>query len=240
MKTNVFKIMCKKVYNCSAILMLSVIAVVQISCSTKENTTYSPYEYSLNITSSETLKKGTIIPWNEVYKISHNDYFIHLFGLQKKYFPKVFFDANMTENAVNAITQYYGNKSTPYDSTYFSKVWEEENEIKFSKIYDQERIEEINNEYLNKYMQDPNMIAVKRKDFWKDVFRINRKYINPKGLRIIEKAIKESHEALELDWNDTIYVDKVLLDAHRATIISLFKEKKDNIGEIYLKRKGRN
>ena len=76
---------------------------------------------------------------------------------------------------------------------------------------------------------------MKRSVFWNAIFEINRERANPEAFADIEKAIREMNDRAGLGWDDTIYVEKGLLNRHRAAVKHIFTNLKDEINRRYIK-----
>ena len=145
------------------------------------------------------------------------------------------FDKNVTENAVNSVTQYYTLINAPYDSLYSCEVWEQEYEQRLSTTYPQDELDKLNNEYKEKFTCNSDIVSVRRGDFWNEIFAINKEYANPNGFADIERSIKEVHDRLGLDWDDTIFVAKDAIEKHKDAVEYIFTNLKGEINKRYLK-----
>ena len=177
----------------------------------------------------------TKAPHSNAYKVSLNDDFIQMSRMQQKYFPKSHFDRTFTMNAFYSVTQYYLLEKTPYDSIYSSEKKVKERELYLSTRYNQDKLQELDEEYKNEMLNNPNITAIKRGEFWDMVFEFNKRYANSEGFAIIEKSIREAHEALALGWDDVIYIEKNEFDEHKAAVEHIFTDLKDEVNKIYLK-----
>ena len=175
------------------------------------------------------------IPFDQLYKVSLTDDFIRRSEVKKRYYPELIFDKNVTENAVNSVTQYYTLINAPYDSLYSCEVWEQEYEQRLSTTYPQDELDKLNNEHKEKFTCDSDIVSVRRGDFWNEIFAINKEYANPNGFADIERSIKEVHDRLGLDWDDTIFVAKDAIEKHRAAVEHVFTNLKSEINKRYLK-----
>lgn len=177
----------------------------------------------------------TYLQEHGLYKVSLNDDFIQMSRMQQKYFPKSHFDRTFTMNALYSVTQYYLLENTPYDSIYSSEKKVKERELYFSTRYNQDKLQELDEEYKNEMLNNPNITAIKRGEFWDMVFEFNKRYASSEGFAIIEKSIREAHEALALGWDDVIYIEKNEFDEHKAAVEHIFTDLKDEVNKIYLK-----
>ena len=175
------------------------------------------------------------IPFDQLYKVSLTDDFIRRSEVKKRYYPELIFDKNITENAVNSVTQYYTLINAPYDSLYSCEVWEQEYEQRLSTTYPQDELDKLNNEHKEKFTCDSDIVSVRRGDFWNEIFAINKEYANPNGFADIERSIKEVHDRLGLDWDDTIFVAKDAIEKHRAAVKHVFTNLKSEINKRYIK-----
>lgn len=175
------------------------------------------------------------IPFDQLYKVSLTDDFIRRSEVKKRYYPELIFDKNVTENAVNSVTQYYTLINAPYDSLYSCEVWEQEYEQRLSTTYPQDELDKLNNEHKEKFTCDSDIVSVRRGDFWNEIFAINKEYANPNGFADIERSIKEVHDRLGLDWDDTIFVAKDAIEKHRAAVEHVFTNLKSEINKRYIK-----
>lgn len=148
--------------------------------------------------------------------------------------PKSYLEAQVAMFPLDMITNYYLADCLPYDTTFLQKEnkrLESAFREKFRDVdfveYDKERYAALAN--------DAKMTRMKRSDYWKAVFGINREYANPEGFADVEKAIKELHSRLGLGWDDTIFVAKDALENHRAAVEHVFTNLKDEINKIYIK-----
>ncbi len=171
----------------------------------------------------------------EFYKVTLNEDFITDAKLQKRYYPELIFDRLFTKNALNFVTQYYTLANTPFDSVLTSNIYIEEQTKTYSIRYNQEILDILNSEYKEEIQQNPNIITVRRCDFWNEVFEFNKEIANPEGFALIERAIKEAHHALGLDWNDTIFIGKETLSRHKAAVWDIFENMREEINPVYLK-----
>lgn len=185
----------------------------------------------------------------KTYRLLHNEDFFKDTGLNKATLlestiqyhlimheccPKSYLESQVTMFPLDMITNYYLSDFLPYDTTFISednKRLEDTFREKFKDVdfaeYDKERYTKLAN--------DPMMVRMKRSDYWEAVFKINREYANPEGFADVEKAIKELHSRLGLDWNDTIFVEKDATEKHRAAVEHVFTNLKDEINKRYLK-----
>ena len=169
------------------------------------------------------LKKATVLESTIQY---------HL--LMQECCPKSYLEAQVAMFPLDMITNYYLADCLPYDTTVISednKRLEDAFREKFKDVdfaeYDKERYAKLAN--------DPMMVRMKRSDYWEAVFKINREYANPEGFADVEKAIKELHSRLGLDWNDTIFVEKDATEKHRAAVEHVFTNLKSEINKRYIK-----
>ena len=177
----------------------------------------------------------TKAPHSNAYKVSLHDDFVQMSRLQQKYFPELHFDRTFTKNALYSVTQYYLLEKTPYDSIYSSEKKVKERELYLSTRYNQDKLQELDEEYKNEMLNNPNITAIKRGEFWNMVFEFNKRYANSEGFAIIEKSIRDAHEALSLGWDDVIYIEMNELDEHKAVVERIFKDMAGEINPIYLK-----
>ena len=84
-------------------------------------------------------------------------------------------------------------------------------------------------------MHNSPLLGILLSDYWEAVFKVNREYANPDGFADIERAIKELHSRLGLDWDDTIFVAKDAIERHRAAVEYIFTNLKGEINKIYIK-----
>ena len=120
-------------------------------------------------------------------------------------------------------------------SIYSSEKKVKERELYLSTRYNQDKLQELDKEYKNELLNNPNITAIKRGEFWDMVFEFNKRYANSEGFAIIEKSIREAHEALALGWDDVIYIEKNEFDEHKAAVEHIFTDLKDEVNKIYLK-----
>lgn len=186
---------------------------------------------------------------SKTYKNLHNDDFYTSTGLKKatmlestiqyhlimqKCCPKSYLETQVAMFPLDMITNYYLSEYLPYDTTYLGKdnkrlenaFREDFKDVDFAE-YDKERYAAL--------ADDTMMVRIKRSDYWEAVFKVNREYANPEGFADVEKAIKELHSRLGLDWNETIFVAKDAIEKHRAAVEYVFTNYKDEINSIYIK-----
>ena len=188
-----------------------------------------------NMTNSKTVADTLCVPHSNAYKVSLHDDFVQMSRLQQKYFPELHFDRTFTKNALYSVTQYYLLEKTPYDSIYSSAKKVKERELYFSTRYSQNKLQELSDEYNDELSNNPNVKAIKRGEFWNMVFEFNKRYASSEGFAIIEKSIRDAHEALSLGWDDVIYIEMNELDEHKAVVERIFKDMAGEINPIYLK-----
>ena len=148
--------------------------------------------------------------------------------------PKSYLEAQVAMFPLDMITNYYLSDFVPYDTTFCAEdnkrvenaYCEKFKDVDFAE-YDKERYAALAN--------DTTMVRLKRSDYWEAVFKVNREYANPDGFADIERAIKEPHSRLGLDWDDTIFVAKDAIERHRAAVEYIFTNLKGEINKIYIK-----
>lgn len=170
-----------------------------------------------------------------LYKVSLTDDFIELMMVSKVYYPRYYFDRIVTENCLSAVTGWYMADNCPLDSTWSSEKKRADRERKAKGYFEGVNLDEYDKEFVQKFRQNERFTQMKRGDFWEELFEIDRSIANPVGFAVIEKSIRDIHSALGLDWNDSIYIEKNMLEKHRAVVESFFTEQKDSINPRYIR-----
>ena len=191
----------------------------------------------------------SIVTETKTYKLLLDEYVFATTGLKKatqlettiqyhllmqECCPKSYLEAQVAMFTLDMITNYYLSDIVPYDTTFISednKRLEDAFRERFKNVdfaeYDRERYVALAN--------DTMMVRMKRSDYWEAVFKVNREYANPKGFADVEKAIKELHSRLGLDWDETIFVANSAIERHRAAVKHIFTNLKDEINRRYIK-----
>ncbi|MBR3877274.1 MAG: hypothetical protein IKJ23_03735 [Bacteroidaceae bacterium] len=191
----------------------------------------------------------SIVTETKTYKLLLDEYVFATTGLKKatqlettiqyhllmqECCPKSYLEAQVAMFTLDMITNYYLSDIVPYDTTFISennKRLEDAFRERFKNVdfaeYDRERYVALAN--------DTMMVRMKRSDYWEAVFKVNREYANPEGFADVEKAIKELHSRLGLDWDETIFVAKSAIERHRAAVKHIFTNLKDEINRRYIK-----
>lgn len=172
---------------------------------------------------------------NEIYVTTVIEEFIEYHRVMKNNIPHSRFEKAANSSFITLITNFYLSDKLPFDSCLAVKGGNKHIEESF-----REEFEEIDNEVFDREQeealaQNPDIITVRRCDFWNEVFEFNKEIANPEGFALIERAIKEAHHALGLDWNDTIFIGKETLSQHKAAVRDIFENMREEINPVYLK-----
>lgn len=170
-----------------------------------------------------------------IYKMSLTDNFVKLMRRYQKYQPKTYFDRNVTGNCLSHVTNWYLSELCPYDTCWESDKYKEENERRAEEHFKGVDLDEYERDFVMELQQDDRIMRIRRGDFWEELFEINREIANPVGFALIEKSIREIHSALGLEWGDTIFMEKHMLERHRAVVEEIFLKETEKINKRYIR-----
>lgn len=191
----------------------------------RENTKYNKLDDEKFYTDLG-LEKGTILENSILYN--------ELYG---KYSPKSSLDVQVTMTSLAFISNMYLSNFLPYDTTWlYMRTDNSKLEDSFKKRFKNVDFAEYDKKQNETWARNPDLIPMKRSVFWNAIFEINRERANPEAFADIEKAIREMNDRAGLGWDDTIYVEKGLLNRHRAFINNIFTNEKEKINPVYLKQ----
>lgn len=156
-------------------------------------------------------------------------------SIMKKYCPKTYLERQVSGYFPFFITNMYLFHKLPYDSCWSIGYTNEELINSYKNQFKGVDFEKYDKKVLAEMSKDPDLMQIKRSDFWEQIAIINKKYCNPNGWVLIEKALRDVHDSLGLDWDEMIFVKKNALAEHEMLVKEIFTNMREEVNPVYLK-----